>query len=149
MAYKDEYEVARLHLEAGARARAEAEVGGELKVSYNLHPPMLRALGMQRKLRLGPWFTPVLGSLQHGRRLRGTPLDPFGYAKVRRVERQLVGEYRDLVGKAAARLTPENHALAVELANLPDMVRGYEDVKLANVDRYRQELARLRRQLGL
>ena len=149
MAYKDEYEVARLHLEAAAKARVEAEVGGELKVSYNLHPPMLRSLGLQRKLRLGPWFTPALGSLQHGKRLRGTPLDPFGYAKVRRVERKLIKEYREAVERAADRLTPDNHALAVELASLPDMVRGYEDIKLDNVERYEQEFARLRRQLGL
>ena len=88
-AYKDEYEVARLHVE-GAR-----DLPRGTKVSFHLHPPLLRALGMRRKLKLGAWFLPVLRLLRHGRRLRGTALDPFGYAHVRRVERSLPGEYLD------------------------------------------------------
>lgn len=151
MAYKDEYEVARLHLDAAARARVEAEVGspGGVKISYNLHPPVLRAMGLDHKVRLGGWFTPVLAGLSHGRRLRGTPLDPFGYAKVRRVERRLARDYRRLVGRLADRLTADNLAQAVALAELPDEVRGYEQVKLANVERYRAELGRLREELGV
>src|SRR5690606_23877077 len=94
MAYKDEYEVARLHLET-SRAQADAEVGPGGKVSYNLHPPTLRALGMGRKLRLGPWFAPSLEALARAKRLRGTPADPFGRAEVRRVERSLVKEYQE------------------------------------------------------
>jgi indolepyruvate ferredoxin oxidoreductase len=82
----------------------------------------------------------VLVALRAGRRLRGTPLDPFGLAKVRRTERALVGEYRSALLAAAAQLTPANHDRVVALAELPDIVRGYEELKLANVARYRQEL---------
>ncbi len=149
MAYKDEYEVARLHLEEAARLNVENAVGADVKVSWNLHPPMLRAMGMDRKLRLGPWFTPVMRSLSKGKKLRGTPIDPFGYAKVRRVERQLVKEYRGVVEKLADRFAKVDADAAVRLAELPDLVRGYEDIKLRNVDRYHDELLTLRSQLGV
>ncbi len=76
------------------------------QVAFHLHPPLLRALGMQRKLKLGRWFVPVLRVLRRGRVLRGTPLDPFGYAHVRRVERELPGEYLALVELALERLSP-------------------------------------------
>ena len=131
------------------RAGGGRRSASDVKVSYNLHPPLLRALGLDHKLRLGPWFTPVLGGLARGKRLRGTPLDPFGYAKVRRVERRLAREYRRLVERLADRLTPANLEQAVALAELPDEVRGYEHVKLANVERYRAELGRLRDELGV
>ena len=149
MAYKDEYEVARLHMEEAAKLGVENAVGADMKVSYNLHPPMLRSMGMKKKMLLGPWFGPVLDNLQKGKRLRGTPLDPFGYAKVRRVERDLVKEYRGIVEKLAAKVTADNVAQATELANLPDAVRGYEEIKLRNVEHYRSELARLRSALGV
>jgi indolepyruvate ferredoxin oxidoreductase len=77
------------------------------------------------------------------RGLRGTALDPFGWPEVRRVERALVGEYRGLVEKTLAGLTPATHAKAVKLAGLPDLIRGYEDVKLANVRRFREEVRAL------
>ena len=84
MAYKDEYEVARLHLDPRfERALADQFPEGG-KVSYRLHPPMLRALGMEDKLELGEWFRPAFRALYEMRRLRGTRLDPFGYAEVRR-----------------------------------------------------------------
>ena len=149
MAYKDEYEVARLHLEETAELQVTDAVGSDVKVSWNLHPPSLRAMGMDRKIRLGPWFKPALTSLRGAKRLRGTPMDPFGYARVRRVERSLVKEYRNLVEKLASRVTDANVELATELANLPDLVRGYEEVKLGNVDVYHSELARLRSQLDV
>ena len=154
MAYKDEYEVARLHLEEAARLHLENEVGAGMKVTYNLHPPMLRALGMHSKIKLGPWFTPVLAQLQKGKKLRGTPADPFGYAKLRRVERDLIKEYRGLVEKLGGRLAGGQLAIdkvaeAVALANLPDLVRGYEEIKLENVEIYHSELARLKSNLGL
>jgi indolepyruvate ferredoxin oxidoreductase len=149
MAYKDEYEVARLHLEESARLQVEDAVGSDVVVSWNLHPPTLRSMGMENKLRLGPWFRPALASLRGGKKLRGTPFDPFGYAKVRRVERGLVKEYRGLVEKLAPKVTDANVDLATELASLPDLVRGYEEIKLGNVEVYHSELARLRSQLGV
>ena len=149
MAYKDEYEVARLHLEEAARLAVDQAVGPGAIVKWNLHPPMLRALGMKNKLMLGRWFTPVLTGLRAGRRLRGTPLDLFGYAKVRRVERELVNEYEATIGRLNKVVSDTNAAAATQLASLPDMVRGYEQIKLDNVDRYRTEVARVVSTLGL
>jgi indolepyruvate ferredoxin oxidoreductase len=137
MAYKDEYEVARLSLAPEAEAAVAAEFGPGAQVSYLLHPPVLRALGMKRKLRLGPWFRPALRTLRAMRRVRGSRFDPFGQTKVRRIERHLAGEYRAMISGVLTTLDGENHARAVELASLPDMIRGYEDIKLAAVTRYR------------
>jgi indolepyruvate ferredoxin oxidoreductase len=130
MAYKDEYEVARLHLEG------LADLPPGAKVKFLLHPPLLRGLGLERKLRLGRWFVPVLRLLARARVLRGTPLDPFGRTEVRRVERALPGEYLELVGAALERRTLEP-ALAV--AGAADLVRGYEQIKLAAVERFRAQ----------
>jgi indolepyruvate ferredoxin oxidoreductase len=140
MAYKDEYEVARLHLDAVERAKLHAEFGEDARVWFNLHPPLLRAMGLDRKIKLGPWFVPAFRSLYRMRRLRGTKLDPFGRPKVRRVERELVDEYERLVGEALTLLTPETHDTAVELLELPDLIRGYEDIKLRNVVLYRKRV---------
>ncbi|MBI1737511.1 MAG: indolepyruvate ferredoxin oxidoreductase family protein, partial [Candidatus Rokubacteria bacterium] len=143
MAYKDEYEVARLHLRADVERALAEEFPGGVRLHYNLHPPMLRALGMTRKLRLGTWFDGAFRVLVGLRTLRGTALDPFGRAHVRRVERALPGEYRALVEKALIDLGPETYERAVKLAALPDVVRGYEDIKLRNVETFRDEVRKL------
>jgi indolepyruvate ferredoxin oxidoreductase len=147
MAYKDEYEVARLSLEPSLGAGLEAEFGPGARASWRLHPPVLRALGMKRKIALGPWFVPAFRVLRAMRRLRGTPVDPFGRTRVRVAERELIEEYLGLVDQLIDRLSPATAPLAVQLAGLPDGVRGYEDVKLRNVESYRQSLAGLRAQL--
>ncbi|MFC4058836.1 indolepyruvate ferredoxin oxidoreductase family protein [Planomonospora corallina] len=141
MAYKDEYEVARLHLDPAERARIAAEFGPGAKVSYNLHPPFLRAMGMNRKIRLGGWFDPAFRLLYGMRAVRGTKLDPFGRAEVRRVERELVAEYTRDVHRALEHLRPETEDLVRELAGLPEVIRGYEEVKLAGVAAYRERAA--------
>ena len=138
MAYKDEYEVARLHLDAVERAKLDAEFGADAKVYFMLHPPLLRSLGLERKLKLGAWFVPAFRTLYRMRRLRGSRLDPFGKAKVRRVERELVGEYERLISEALELVTADTHATAVELLELPDVIRGYEEIKLRNVVLYRK-----------
>ena len=143
MAYKDEYEVARLHLKAALAAQLAAEHAGGVKVWYHLHPPILRALGWKNKIALGTWFDGVFRLLVRLKGLRGTALDPFGRAEVRRVERALVGEYRALIEKTMADLSPDTYARAVKLATLPDLIRGYEDVKLASVRRFRDEVRAL------
>ncbi|OUC06743.1 hypothetical protein RY27_19120, partial [Litorilinea aerophila] len=147
MAYKDEYEVARLHLLPEVDAALARQFGGGQKlparIRYQLHPPLLRALGLRHKIGVGRWFRPIFRLLVWLRRLRGTRLDIFGYTHVRRVERALIGEYRTAVEQALAHLQPETYDLAVRLAELPDLVRGYEAIKLRNVDRYRSELRRL------
>ena len=143
MAYKDEYEVARLHLDPVERARLTAEFGEGAKIRYKLHPPMFRAMGLDSKLTLGPWFDPAFRTLRRMKRLRGTKLDPFGMPKVRRVERALPGEYREYVERALASLEPRTYDAAVELCALPDVVRGYEDIKLRNVETFRARAAEL------
>jgi indolepyruvate ferredoxin oxidoreductase len=143
-AYKDEYEVARLSLDPALDEAVRAQFGDGARYQYRLHPPVLRALGLRHKVSLGPWFRPAFATLVAMRRLRGTRLDPFGYTEVRRTERALIGEYREVVDALLAGLTPGNHDLAVEVAALPDMVRGYEDIKLATVPAYREKLAELR-----
>jgi indolepyruvate ferredoxin oxidoreductase len=143
MAYKDEYEVARLSLDPRLTASITAQFGEGARYAYRLHPPVLRALGMTSKISLGPWFRPGFRLLAAGRRLRGTAFDPFGRTHVRRTERSLVGEYRAVIGQLLSGLTPANHSLAVEIAGLPDLVRGYEEVKLGNVAAYRDRSAEL------
>jgi indolepyruvate ferredoxin oxidoreductase len=145
MAYKDEYEVARLHLSPEVRRSLAEEFGDDARIAYHLHPPILRALGWKRKIRLGPWIDVVFRLLVGLRRLRGTPLDPFGYAEVRRVERALVGEYRGMIERVLADLSPSGYDRAVRVACLPELVRGYEAVKLRSVERFRAEA----RALGL
>ena len=143
MAYKDEYEVARLHLRADVAGALAEEFPGGVRLAYNLHPPLLRALGWNKKIRFGGWFDGVFRALVSLRRLRGTALDPFGRATVRRVERQLPGEYRALVERTLGDLGPATYDRAVKLANLPDVIRGYEDIKLRNVEKFRAEVRSL------
>jgi indolepyruvate ferredoxin oxidoreductase len=137
MAYKDEYEVARLHLKPAFRAGTRGLFAAPRRVAWHLHPPLLRALGLRRKLRLGPWFRHALGALRALRRLRGTPFDPFGYAAVRREERRLVPWYRELVSVPLRAGGPDAHATALELARLPESIRGYEDIKLRSIAKVR------------
>ncbi len=148
MAYKDEYEVARLALSAEANAAVEEEFGPGARVFYRLHPPVFRSLGLKRKLSLGPWFRPAFTALRSMRRLRGTALDPFGHTEVRRTERALIGEYLDSVGLILDALSEGTHERCVELAALPDEIRGYEQIKLNTVTRYRESQAELRRSLA-
>jgi indolepyruvate ferredoxin oxidoreductase len=146
MAYKDEYEVARLLLKDEFLQRVQAQFGDEAQLTFNLHPPLLRAFGVQQKLRLGMWFTPVLKALRALRGIRGTPFDIFGYAKVRRTERQLIREYRHLIESLLPGLNEGNYDIAVQIAELPDMIRGYEAIKLTSVAKFRRQVEDLRRQ---
>ncbi|HYC21368.1 MAG TPA: DUF6537 domain-containing protein, partial [Candidatus Bathyarchaeia archaeon] len=133
LAYKDEYEVARLHLKSSVRERTARLFAEPRRIAWHFHPPLLRALGLRTKLELGPWFAPVLHALRAGKRLRGTPLDIFGYARLRREERELAGWYEALVESALGRLTPGARDRVAELARLPDSIRGYEEIKRRNI----------------
>jgi indolepyruvate ferredoxin oxidoreductase len=139
-AYKDEYEVARLMLDTEGQAEAREIAGSTGKVAWKLHPPMLRALGMDSKISIDLRAEKAISLLAKGKRLRGSRFDPFGRPKVRRVERELVAEYVAAIDQVLGEFRAENVAAAVALAELPDMVRGYEDIKLANVDLYRTAL---------
>jgi indolepyruvate ferredoxin oxidoreductase len=142
-AYKDEYEVARLLTRPELLEQVQVQVPGATKVTYNLHPPALRSMGMSNKLKLGAWSRPLLKATARGRVLRGTKLDPFGRAHVRVVERELIASHTALVEKLSAGLTAENYQTAVTAADASQIVRGYEDIKLGNVETYRATLAAL------
>jgi indolepyruvate ferredoxin oxidoreductase len=143
-AYKDEYEVARLSLDPALDEAVRAQFGDGARYQYRLHPPVLRALGLKHKISLGPWSRPAFAALVAMRRLRGTALDPFGRTEVRRTERALIAEYREVVDALLTGLTVGNHDLAIRIAALPDQIRGYEDIKLATVRTYHENLAELR-----
>lgn len=142
-AYKDEYEVARLHLLPAERQRREREFGPGARTWVHLHPPLLRSLGLSRKIRLGRSATPLFHVLRACRPLRGTPLDVFGYASVRRLERALPGEYLGVVDQALARLDEHTHGQVLSLCEQADAIRGYEEVKLRGVEAWRTASAAL------
>ena len=149
LAYKDEYEVARLHLLPEFDQALADAVGGGRDVRYLLHPPVLRALGLRQKIAFpAPVIRPAFRVLRGMRHLRGTPADPFGYTRVRRTERRLAAGYEAEVRAALAVLSPASHAAAVELARLPLSIRGYEQIKMDAVERYEAELERLRPRLS-
>jgi len=136
LAYKDEYEVARLLTDPGFGAVVSAEVPGAQQMTYKLHPPILKALGRKKKIGLGPRSHFALRLLAKGRFLRGHLLDPFGHTKLRKLERRLIDHYEAMITSLIVSLTAETYDAAVAAARAPDIVRGYEEVKLANVDRY-------------
>ena len=143
MAYKDEAEIARLSLDPELRRQIEAQFGEGARYAWKLHPPAFRAMGLQKKITVGRWFTPMYHLLYASRHLRGTRVNPFGYTKLRRLERDLIGEYIAVLEVICERLTPENHGTSVTIAELPDMIRGYEGVKMRNVELYHGRLAEL------
>jgi indolepyruvate ferredoxin oxidoreductase len=138
MAYKDEYEVARLLTQTEFEGQVSSMWEAAESISYNLHPPLLRTLGLKRKVQLGPWFRAPLRWLARLKMLRGTPFDPFGYAGLRREERALIVWYRDLVEAVLAHVTPDNLPLAMEIAALPDQIRGYENIKMDKIREVRR-----------
>ena len=147
MAYKDEYEVARLYSSPEFLASLRAEIKGNVKLRFNLAPPLLARkdprTGHPLKREYGGWVLPVFRVLAKLKVLRGTAFDIAGYTAERKSERQLIADYRHLMSQVTGRLTPGNHALAVELANTPDRIRGYGHVKDRNIATVRFEQAAL------
>jgi indolepyruvate ferredoxin oxidoreductase len=143
MAYKDEYEVARLHLDSAQQAALTAEFGEGAAAKVLLHPPVLKALGLKRKISLGPAARPIFSVLRTARHLRGTPLDAFGWSRMRRTERSLISEYQTLVIGSLEQLTPATVALVTAIAASAEEIRGYEDVKRRNIDRFRARAGEL------
>ena len=142
-AYKDEYEVARLHLDPVQRAALEEEFGPGARTQALLRPPLLAAFGLRRKIRVGRLGQAAFTVLRSARHLRGTFFDPFGHTNMRRTERALVREYRRAVDDAMERLRPDNAATVAALAASPEAVRGYEGVKRRGIERFRGRLAEL------
>ncbi|RYH71197.1 MAG: indolepyruvate ferredoxin oxidoreductase family protein [Alcaligenaceae bacterium] len=143
MAYKDEYEVARMLTDPQFVAAIQAEVPGAQNMTYKLHPPTLKALGRKTKIGIGPRAHTALRLLAKGKGLRNTPFDPFGYSHVRRLERRLFAHYEAMVTNLADNLDASTHSNAVAAAEAAEMIRGYEDVKLRNVERYVSQLQSL------
>jgi indolepyruvate ferredoxin oxidoreductase len=148
MAYKDEAEVARLSINGELQRAIAEEFGPDVRAAWKLHPPVLRAMGMKRKITLGPWAAPAFRVLYAMRHLRGTPVNPFGVGAVRRLERDLIRQYVEGLDTIIAVATADEYAIAVEIAGLPDMIRGYEHVKLGNVEKYQQRRDALFEGLG-
>ncbi|RJO72272.1 indolepyruvate ferredoxin oxidoreductase family protein [Nocardia panacis] len=142
-AYKDEYEVARQLTDSAFVRQVAEQLPDGANLTYKLHPPILRAMGRDKKIGFGPRSHVVLRLLAKGKRLRGTKFDLFGYAHLRRVERELLAHYTEMVTTLAHRLDPADYDRAVTAAALADVVRGYEGVKLANVEEYRNKLREL------
>ena len=136
MSYKDEYEVARLYSDGSFRAKLAEQFEGDVKLEFHMAPPLLsRPKNGQApaKMRLGAWMLPALKWLAHGKRLRGTALDPFGHTAERRLERALIDQYEARLDELLAELTPSNQKLAAQIAAVPMTIRGYGHVKLANL----------------
>ncbi|SHM65082.1 indolepyruvate ferredoxin oxidoreductase family protein [Cryptosporangium aurantiacum] len=147
LTYKDEYEVARLHLAADHdRAAADLGIDGDYRVTYHLHPPVLRRLGMARKLPLGAPYALAFRLLRRLRRLRGTRWDPFGLDPDRRTERALLVEYADLIAEITRPDTPLDYRTRVALASSALSIKGYGPVKDRAVAAWRAEVAALRDQ---
>ncbi len=146
MTYKDEYEVARLYSAPEFRERLEQAFDGDYKLKVQLAPPLIarpdKPGGEPRKIEFGPWIFTWFKVLAKMKGLRGGALDIFGKTAERRMERRLIGEYRDLIDRLLPRLSPATQAQIAAIAELPDMVKGYGHVKDANVELYEAEIVR-------
>jgi len=151
MAYKDEYEVARLYSETSFLQRVRSTFDGDrLRFEFHLAPPLLARhdpeTGEPKKISFGPWMLKAFAVLAKFKFLRGTAFDPFGYTAERRTERRLVSEYEQLLEEICERLTPNNHRFAVELAMMPEKIRGFGPVKQRHLAAAKAEEAALREQ---
>jgi indolepyruvate ferredoxin oxidoreductase len=130
LAYKDEYEVARLYASDDFQRQLRAEFEGDYKLRFHLSPPLFtprdRDTGRFIKLTFGPWFMKAFGLLAKLKFLRATPLDLFGYTRHRRLQVRMIREYRATVDELLDRLTAGNLDLAVEIASIPEHIRGYD-----------------------
>jgi indolepyruvate ferredoxin oxidoreductase len=151
MAYKDEYEVARLYTDGTFQKAIENAFEGDFTLKYNLAPPLLAkrdAQGRLMKAQYGAWMGLAFKMLARLRFLRGTALDVFGKTEERRMERRLIDDYEQSLTALSARLTAGNLSAALELANLPEHIRGFGHVKLANVEKATQRWRAIERQLS-
>ncbi len=154
LAYKDEYEVARLFTEPKFKAEIDAQFEGVRHIDFHLAPPLMswawkdKVTGHPRKLRIPGWvILPLFRWLAKARGLRGTRWDLFGRTSERRLERQMITDYERLLGEISERLSPDTHPVAVELARLPLGIKGFGHVKLANAERAKAQEATLLAQL--
>ena len=133
LAYKDEYEVARLYADPAFMQKIQSQFEGDYKLHFHLAPPLLAkrdpVTGELRKAEYGTWVFTAFKLLSKLRGLRGTAFDVFGYTQERRMERRLIGEYAATIEELLGKLSSDNHALAVRIASIPEEIRGYGHVK--------------------
>jgi indolepyruvate ferredoxin oxidoreductase len=138
MSYKDEYEVARLHADPAFRRRIAGMFEGPYALKFHLAPPVFNKrdprTGEARKTEFGPWMMTAFRLLSRLKGLRGTPLDPFGMTEERRAERRLIRDYETTVGELLERLDRDNLKLAVDIATIPDRIRGFGHVKRRHLE---------------
>ncbi|QAU33304.1 indolepyruvate ferredoxin oxidoreductase family protein [Janthinobacterium sp. 17J80-10] len=146
MAYKDEYEVARLHADPAFREKIAGMFEGDYKIKYHLAPPLMAkrdARGHLVKREYGPWMLQAFRLLAPLKRLRGSALDVFGYTQERRTERALIGQYRQTIASLLPKLHADKLALAVAIASIPETIRGYGHIKEHNLREAREKEATL------
>jgi indolepyruvate ferredoxin oxidoreductase len=147
MAYKDEYEVARLYTDGEFLTKLGAQFEGDYKLSFHLAPPLFAdrdpTTGQLKKREYGPWVMPLFRLLAGLKRLRGTALDVFGYSEERKMERRLIGEYESTIDGVLSTLDQTNHAMAVQIASVPETMRGFGHVKEKNVKAAKEREASL------
>ena len=150
MAYKDEYEVARLYSDAEFKRKLNEQFEGKFKLQFNMSPPALspkdKVTGKPKKITLGGWMLPLLKILAKLRVLRGSALDVFGKTEERRMERQLIADYERVIDELTRDLSLQNHELAVQIASIPEQIRGYGHVKLEHLEKAKACEADLLRQ---
>jgi indolepyruvate ferredoxin oxidoreductase len=142
LAYKDEYEIARLFTDGKFLDRLNNEYEGITRLEFHMAPPIFpgrdKVTGSPKKRIFGPWILTAMRFLAKAKFLRGTRFDPFGYTAERKEERQLIAEYEGMIRDVCVKLTPVNYRLAVELAKLPEKIRGYGHVKNAAISAYQK-----------
>jgi indolepyruvate ferredoxin oxidoreductase len=147
MSYKDEYEVARLHTDTGFLDKVNAMFEGDFKLNYHLAPPMIAKhndKGELQKQKFGPWMLTGFRLLAKLKGLRGTAFDVFGRTEERKTERALIQEYKADLEDVIKTLDASNHAIAVEIARIPEQIKGYGHVKERNLQKVRPQWAELR-----
>ena len=152
LAYKDEYEVARLYSDGSFIQQLQAQFQGDYRLEFHLAPSWLSkadaATGQPRKRQFGPWMLKAFGLLAKFKGLRGTALDPFGYSAERRLELQLIADYEQSVEFLLKQLNAGNYRSAVALAELPEQIRGYGHVKEQALAKVREQARQLRERLS-
>ncbi len=147
LAYKDEYEVARLYTSGDFAAKLKQQFEGDVKLRFHLAPPLGSKrdpdTGELQKKEYGPWMFGLFKLLAKLKGLRGTPFDVFGHTQERKTERRLIADYEALLDELMAKLDHDNHALAVELASIPEHIRGYGHVKEAHLEKAKAHEAEL------
>ena len=139
LAYKDEYEVARLYSSGEFEKTLSAQFEGDYRLHFHLAPPLLTRrdpqTGKPVKREFGPWVLPLFRVLARLKGLRGSRLDVFGYSAERKMERELISEYEQDIDQLLAETSPDNYNSAIAIAELPQQIRGFGHVKQANISK--------------